>query len=86
MHLHGHHVLVLARDGVRAGGSPWWADTVLVEPGQEFEVAFRAGNPGIWMDHCHDLAHAAAGMVMHLAYEGVSTPFSSEAGTGNTPE
>jgi FtsP/CotA-like multicopper oxidase with cupredoxin domain len=86
MHLHGHHVLVLSRDGVPASGSPWWADTVLVESGQEFEVAFRVDNPGIWMDHCHDLQHAAAGIVMHLSYEGVSTPFSAHAGTGNTPE
>jgi FtsP/CotA-like multicopper oxidase with cupredoxin domain len=86
MHLHGHHVLVLSRGGVAASGSPWWADTVGVEPGEEYEVAFRADNPGIWMDHCHNLAHAAAGMVMHLSYEGVSTPFGTGAGTGNTPE
>jgi FtsP/CotA-like multicopper oxidase with cupredoxin domain len=75
MHLHGHHVLVLSRDGVPASGSPWWADTVGVQQGEEFEVAFRADNPGIWMDHCHNLTHAAAGMLMHLAYEGVSSPF-----------
>ncbi len=86
MHLHGHHVLVLSRNGVPASGSPWWADTVGVEPGEEFEVAFRADNPGIWMDHCHNLAHAAAGMVMHLSYEGVSTPFTVGTGAGNTPE
>jgi FtsP/CotA-like multicopper oxidase with cupredoxin domain len=86
MHLHGHHVLVLSRDGVPATGSPWWADTVEVEPGEEFEVAFRADNPGVWMDHCHNLAHAAAGMVLHLSYEGVSTPFSAGTGAGNTPE
>jgi FtsP/CotA-like multicopper oxidase with cupredoxin domain len=86
MHLHGHHVLVVSRNGVAASGSPWWADTVGVEPGEEYEVAFRADNPGVWMDHCHNLTHAAAGMVMHLSYEGVSTPFSAGDGTGNTPE
>jgi FtsP/CotA-like multicopper oxidase with cupredoxin domain len=26
MHLHGHHVVVLARDDVSASGSPWWVD------------------------------------------------------------
>ena len=27
MHLHGHHLLVLSRDGVAATGSPWWVDS-----------------------------------------------------------
>jgi FtsP/CotA-like multicopper oxidase with cupredoxin domain len=78
MHLHGHHVLVLSRNGQPISGSPWWADTLNVEPGESYEVAFRADNPGIWMDHCHVLDHAAEGMMMHLVYEGVVTPF--EAG------
>ena len=86
MHLHGHHVRVLSRDGVPATGSPWWADTLGVEPGEEYVVAFRADNPGVWMDHCHNLTHAAAGMVMHLSYEGVSTPFAHTDGAGNIPE
>ncbi|QJY46957.1 multicopper oxidase family protein [Pseudonocardia broussonetiae] len=86
MHLHGHHVRVLSRDGVPATGSAWWTDSLDVGPGETFEVAFRADNPGIWMDHCHNLNHAAAGMVMHLTYEGVSTPFRHDGGAGNTPE
>jgi FtsP/CotA-like multicopper oxidase with cupredoxin domain len=86
MHLHGHHVLVLTRDGVPAIGSPWWADTVDVLPGETWVVAFRADNPGIWMDHCHNLTHAAAGMVLHLEYRGVSTTFHHGDGTENTPE
>ncbi|GAA2559101.1 multicopper oxidase family protein [Pseudonocardia hydrocarbonoxydans] len=86
MHLHGHHVRVLSRDGVPATGSAWWTDSLGVEPGETYEVAFRAANPGIWMDHCHNLAHASAGMVMHLLYEGVSTPFEHGGGAGNTPE
>ena len=85
MHLHGHHVRVLSRDGVAATGA-WWTDSLGVEPGQAYEVAFRADNPGIWMDHCHDLVHAAAGMVLHLAYEGVSTPHTHGGSAGNTPE
>jgi FtsP/CotA-like multicopper oxidase with cupredoxin domain len=47
-------------------------------------VAFRADNPGIWMDHCHNLNHAAAGMLMHLAYRGVTSPF--HVGHGNVSE
>jgi len=49
-------------------------------------VAFRADNPGIWMDHCHNLNHAAAGMTLHLSYEGVTTPFHVGEAVGNHPE
>jgi hypothetical protein len=27
------------------------------------------------MNHCHNLAHAAQGMALHLQYDGVTTPF-----------
>ena len=59
-HLHGHHVLVLARDGTGAG-SPLWLDSFDVRPGEVWQVAFRADNPGIWMNHCHNLPHAEPG-------------------------
>ncbi|MBG0563657.1 multicopper oxidase family protein [Actinoplanes aureus] len=86
MHLHGHHVLVLSRNGMAASGSPQWLDTVTVHPGETYEIMFKADNPGIWMDHCHDLDHAAVGMVMHLNYEGYSTPFEAGHDTPNQPE
>ena len=38
------------------------------------------------MDHCHNLEHAAAGMVMHLAYKGVTSPFELGGEHGNAPE
>jgi FtsP/CotA-like multicopper oxidase with cupredoxin domain len=74
-HLHGHRVLVLSVDGRPPAGSPLWLDTFDVRPGQVWRVAFRAGNPGLWMNHCHNLVHADQGMTMHLDYEGVTTPF-----------
>jgi FtsP/CotA-like multicopper oxidase with cupredoxin domain len=86
MHLHGHHMLVLGRDGRPSTGSPWWADTLNVAPGERYEVAFRADNPGIWMDHCHNLEHATVGMTMHLAYEGVRSPYQVGHATVNHPE
>jgi FtsP/CotA-like multicopper oxidase with cupredoxin domain len=86
MHLHGHHLLVLSRDGVAASGSPWWVDSLDVEHGEVFELAFVADNPGIWMDHCHNLPHAAEGLMTHLAYEGVTTPFRLGRDSGNDPE
>ncbi|WP_433432192.1 multicopper oxidase family protein [Nonomuraea sp. CA-141351] len=86
MHLHGHHMLVLSRDGRPATGSPWWTDTLQVSPGEHYEVAFRADNPGLWMDHCHNLQHASQGMSMHLMYEGYRTPYQVGTATGNNPE
>ncbi|SCF12887.1 Multicopper oxidase with three cupredoxin domains (includes cell division protein FtsP and spore coat protein CotA) [Micromonospora coriariae] len=67
-HLHGHHVLVLSRNGRPATGSPLWLDSFDVRPGDVWKVAFRADNPGMWANHCHNLAHADAGMTLHLMY------------------
>ncbi len=86
MHLHGHHVLLLERNGVPSTGSPIWLDTFDVRPGEVWRVAFRADNPGLWLDHCHNLEHAALGMVLHLAYEGVGSSFGIGHATGNRPE
>jgi FtsP/CotA-like multicopper oxidase with cupredoxin domain len=72
-HLHGHRVLVLTRDGHAPTGSPLWLDTFDVRPGEVWQVAFRAINPGLWMNHCHNLSHADQGMALHLAYEGVTS-------------
>lgn len=73
MHLHGHHVTVLSRDGSGDRAEVW-------------EIAFRADNPGVWMDHCHDLEHAATGMVVHLTYAGVHSPIAVGTESGNLPE
>jgi FtsP/CotA-like multicopper oxidase with cupredoxin domain len=81
-HLHGHHVLVLARNGRAAVGSPLWMDTFDVRPGEVWVVAFRADNPGVWMNHCHNLSHAGQGMALHLEYDGVTTPFHGGHGAG----
>jgi len=86
MHLHGHHMLVLSRNGKPTTGSPWWSDTLNVEHDETYEVAFRADNPGIWMDHCHNLTHAAAGLTMHVAYAGVTTPYVTGGSAHNHPE
>jgi FtsP/CotA-like multicopper oxidase with cupredoxin domain len=86
MHLHGHHVVVLSRNGVGASGSPWWTDSLEVAAGERYELGFVADNPGIWMDHCHNLDHAVEGLLVHLAYEGVTTPFLIRGPAGNQPE
>ena len=86
MHLHGHRMLVLSRNGRPVTGSPWWVDTLNVGPDEEYEAAFRADNPGLWMDHCHNLRHAAEGLTMHVVYEGVTTPFRAGDDAGNHPQ
>ena len=86
MHLHGHRLLVLARDGRPSTGSPWWVDSLDLRPRESYDVAFVADNPGLWMDHCHNLKHAADGMVAHLAYDGVDTPYRIGGPSDNAPE
>ncbi len=86
MHLHGHQMLVLSRNGRPVRGSPWWVDTLNVRPNERYETAFRADNPGLWMDHCHNLRHAAKGLTMHVAYEGITTPFQAGDDARNHPE
>jgi FtsP/CotA-like multicopper oxidase with cupredoxin domain len=86
MHLHGHHAVVLSRNGVPASGSPWWVDSLNVDDGETYVIAFVADNPGIWMDHCHNLPHASQGLTAHLMYEGVSEPYRLGTETGNDPE
>jgi FtsP/CotA-like multicopper oxidase with cupredoxin domain len=86
MHLHGHHALVLSRDGEDASGSPWWVDSLEVAVGEEYEIAFVADNPGIWMDHCHNLPHASEGLTAHLMYAGVTSSFRIGGHDENHPE
>ena len=86
MHLHGHHAVVLAKDGVAATGSPWWVDSLEVGVGESYEIAFVADNPGLWMDHCHNLSHAAEGLVAHLMYTGVTSSYVVGGDDHNEPE
>ncbi|WES65709.1 multicopper oxidase family protein [Microbacter sp. GSS18] len=85
MHIHGHHVRVISRDGV-AAASVLMLDTFDVQPGEIWVVELIADNPGVWMDHCHNLDHAANGMLMSLAYRGVTSPFELGGEHGNKPE
>lgn len=84
MHLHGHHFLVLSRNGKAV--SPWSTDTLEMLPHERYSVAFRASNPGLWMLHCHNLDHAAKGLSMHIMYAGVTTPFRAGKSAQNDPE
>jgi uncharacterized cupredoxin-like copper-binding protein len=57
MHLHGIPQKVVAKDGHRLE-HPYMADTVLVGPGERYDVLVRATEVGTWAFHCHILSHA----------------------------
>jgi FtsP/CotA-like multicopper oxidase with cupredoxin domain len=65
MHLHGHHFVAPAGADISRAGGPAEVlrDTVMVPPGENMPIRFRADNPGRWLLHCHMLEHQAGGMV-----------------------
>lgn len=85
MHLHGHAFRLFARDGRPLPGA-LVMDTVLVEPGSSYTVGFVAGNPGWWAIHCHELHHAAGGMMTLLRYQGSQRLAEAGGPAGNDPE
>ena len=56
MHLHGYHFEVVAQDGYPLA-APYMADTLVVAPGQRFDILIHAVYPGAWAFHCHVLPH-----------------------------
>jgi FtsP/CotA-like multicopper oxidase with cupredoxin domain len=56
MHLHGYHFEVVAQDGFPLR-DPYMADTLVVAPGQRFDVLLHAVYAGTWAFHCHILPH-----------------------------
>lgn len=86
MHLHGHYFQVLSKNGKPIEGSPIIKDTVNLESGDEYVVAFKADNPGNWMFHCHDLHHSSAGMMDLVKYEGYQSNYTVDSKANNNPE
>ncbi|MED0685334.1 multicopper oxidase family protein [Anoxybacillus ayderensis] len=78
MHLHGHFFQVLSKNGKPVTGSPLIKDSLNINPGEEYVVAFQADNPGNWMFHCHDLHHASAGMVTELKYKDYKSSYTPD--------
>lgn len=71
MHLHGHQFKVVAVDGNPIPEVAQWTRNVQpVLPGETYDIEFIANNPGAWLLHCHELQHAAGGMIGTVTYEG----------------
>lgn len=56
MHLHGLVQRVIAKDGFPLE-SPYDVDTLMVAPGERYDVIVKADAPGVWAFHCHILNH-----------------------------
>lgn len=65
VHLHGHFFRVIAEGGA-ALKTQDWRDTVLMGPKESMDIALVAGEPGLWMFHCHILDHQQGGMMAHI--------------------
>jgi FtsP/CotA-like multicopper oxidase with cupredoxin domain len=65
MHLHGHSLRVVTRNGAPVPFRQW-ADTVLLAPKDVVQCAFVADNPGDWMLHCHVMNHQTTGLMTIL--------------------
>lgn len=87
MHLHGHFFQILSTNGQPAAGAVITKDTLLIKPGEEYIVAFKADNPGNWVQHCHELHHASAGMMQVIEYTDFTSNYKSDPNnTFNKPE
>lgn len=60
IHIHGHVFQVAFKDG-RPLPAPYEADTILVGPGERYDLILKADNPGRWMVHDHVDSHTLNG-------------------------
>ncbi len=61
MHLHGTDFELVAKDGHPVRGAPQRGDTIQVAPGERYDLAFTAIEPGRWVFHCHIGHHLTNG-------------------------
>ncbi len=80
MHLHGHSFKIIATDGNPVPpAAQLTKDTVLIGPGERYDLEIDGTNPGVWMFHCHMPGHGDNGMMTALVYDGFQLP------TGHMP-
>ncbi|SDY24538.1 multicopper oxidase family protein [Thermoactinomyces sp. DSM 45892] len=77
IHLHGHQFRVRAADGnTIPKQNRLKRNTILVAPGETYDIEFKTNNPGIWPFHCHiphhmsnNLTKPAGGMFTTVVYQ-----------------
>lgn len=75
-HLHGHQFQAVYRGEENSGAfedlnitqsqleqTPMRRDTLIVWPGGNIVLRFRADNPGVWLFHCHIEWHVVSGLL-----------------------
>ncbi len=73
IHTHGHSFRIVATDGNTVPeGMELVKDTVLIGPGERYDLELTGSNPGVWMVHCHMEHHAANGMMTLIQYDGAT--------------
>ncbi len=76
MHSHGHDMLVTHKDGLPLP-KPYYADTVLIGPGERYDVILVMDNPGRFIFHDHIDHHVTArgkfpgGPITVIEYDGI---------------
>lgn len=77
MHLHGQDFKVIAKDGEPLKPAlQQTMNTLTVNAGETYDIAFIANNPGTWVFHCHELHHTEndgvepGGLMQVIRYEG----------------
>ncbi len=71
-HTHGHSFTVVATDGnIVPEAARITKDTIMIAPGERYDLLMEASNPGVWMVHCHIENHADNGMMTVIQYKGV---------------
>ena len=78
IHFHGRQFQILDRTVTPTGLANWntvkdglvdqgWKDTFLIMPGETVRILVRHGAyPGLFMYHCHNLAHEDMGMMRNF--------------------
>ena len=91
MHLHGGDFTLIAKDGepIRPNQQQTM-NTLSIDAGETYDIAFRADNPGTWVFHCHELHHTEndgvepGGLIQVIQYEGYTPPTTGEVPAGPT--
>lgn len=79
MHLHGHSFVVTHKDG-RLIKTPQEQDTVLIGPGERYDLVFTSTREGLWLFHCHVVPHVTndgaypGGLLVPVITEGKKKP------------
>ncbi|MBI5451271.1 MAG: multicopper oxidase domain-containing protein [Gammaproteobacteria bacterium] len=87
IHPHGHDMLITHKDG-NALPAPYYADTILIGPGERYDAIIEMDNPGLFMVHDHVDTHVTnngkhgGGTMTMIAYDGIKPVVEGDAHAG----